>query len=324
MQKNMDWKFDLTLFDGDGGAGAGAAGDGGGEGASTGVQGETPIPTNPNRRRRENPLANVPIGKHPQAQAPVEEPAQPATQEETPDDRMKRWQAVKEEFRDLYSGETSEFVQKRLANSKQAEETLAKLAPVFEGLGKKYGKEAGDIDGIIAAYTDDDSLYEEDAAKAGMSVQAFKQLKQLQDDKAAREAQEAQFNQQRAMQQYFQNLHNSFENEVKNLFPQADLRKEMQNPKFARLVSPQVGVSVRDAYWLVHRAELEPQAMQIAAQKTQQKLSQSIQSGMNRPTENGSRNVSPGLEIHSDPSKWSKEVREEAKRRARMGEKVYL
>ena len=91
MQKNMDWKFDLTLFDGDGGAGAGAAGDGGGEGASTGVQGETPIPTNPNRRRRENPLANVPIGKQPQAPAPVEEPAQPATQEETQDDRMKRW-----------------------------------------------------------------------------------------------------------------------------------------------------------------------------------------------------------------------------------------
>lgn len=323
MQKNMDWKFDLTLFDGDGGAGAGAEGAGGGEGTNTGVTGETPIPTNPNRRRRENPLANVPIGKQPQAQPTVEEPAAQEAQE-TPDDRMKRWQAVKEEFRDLYSGETSELVQKRLAHSKQAEETLGKLAPIVEGLGKKYGKEAGDIDGIIAAYTDDDSLYEEDAAKAGMSVQAFKQLTQLQADKAAREAQDAQLNQQRAMQQYFQNMHNAFEKDVKALFPKADLRQEMQNPQFARLVSPQVGVSVKDAYWLVHRAELEPQAMQIAAQKTQQKLSQSIQSGMNRPTENGSRTVSPGLEIHSDPSKWSKEVREEAKRRARMGEKVYL
>ena len=109
-------------------------------------------------------------GKQPEA-APAEE-AKPAAQE-TPEERAKRWAAAKEEFRDLYSSENSELMQKRLGESKQAQATLAKLAPLLEQTAKKYGKDATDIDGIMAAYTDDDSLYEEEAAKAQAAAKAL-------------------------------------------------------------------------------------------------------------------------------------------------------
>lgn len=317
MAKITDWKFDLTLF-AEGGAGAGAAGGEGASGADTGATEEVAAPTNPNRRRRENPLAHVKYGKQPQTEAPA------ATGEEEQTDPEAEWKAAREKHKEYFNRDTSAIVQDRLKNSKQAEATLAKLAPIFEGLGKQYGKEATDIDGILAAYTDDDSLYEEEAAAAGMSVSAFKQLKQLQADKAAREEQDARTLQEQQFRTHIEGLITSFDRDVKSVFPGADLRTELQNPQFQRLTSPEVGVSAKDAYWLIHRAEIESQAMQVVAKKAQQQMSLSIQSGMSRPVENGSRNVSPALEIRDDPSKWSKADREEVKRRVRNGERIEL
>lgn len=318
MQEMMDWKFDLTLHDG-GGAGAGAAGGGEcGAGADAGVSEGDAVPTNPNRRnRKSNPLANVRYGKQPDAAAAVGTQTEPS--QEAQSDPDSEWKAVKEKYKDHFNADTTAIVQERLKNSKQAEATLDRLAPVFEGLGKKYGKEASDIDGIIAAYTDDDSLYEEDAAAAGMPVSAYKQLKALEADKAKREAEEVQSQNMR----HIQGLIDQGER-LKATFPNFDLRVEMQNPVFQRLTSPEVGIDVETAYWTLHRQELQTAAMQVAAQKTQQKLSQSIQSGISRPAENGSRNVSPALDIRDDPSKWSKADREEVKRRVRNGERIVL
>lgn len=314
MAKEMVWKFDLTIFDG--GAGAGAGGGEGAAGSDTGVSAETPAPTNPNRRnRKENPLANVRYGKQPQ------ETSAPAVQaEESTADPESEWKAVKEKYKDFYGRDTANIVQERLKNSKQAEATLAKLAPVFEGLGKKYGKDANDLDGILAAYTDDDSLYEEDAAKAGMSVSAYKQLRQLQADNEASKAREARSQQEQHAMRVIQD----FENDVKSVFPNADIRTEFQNPQFVRLTSPEVGLSAKDAYWLIHRAEIEAMSAQTVAQKAQQKLSMAIQSGMSRPIESGARNVSPALEIRDDPKMWSRADREEVKRRVRNGERIEL
>ena len=315
-----DGELDLTLFD-DGGSAAG--GDGGAASAGAEVQ-EAAAPVNPNRRqRRENPLANVRYGIQPEQQsgnaqgnaAPAEQEAQPNLDEE--------WKTVKERFKEQFGRDTASIVKDRLKNSKQAETQMQKLAPILTAMAEKYGKGADDIDGIVAAYTDDDSLYEAEAMERGLPVSVVKQIKQLEADKAARDQQAQQDEQTRMFQQHIQRMATDFE-AVKAAFPNADLRTELQNPAFARLTSPEVGVSVNDAYWLIHRNEIEPQAMQIAAQKTQQKMSQAIQSGMRRPSENGSKQVSPALDIRDDPSKWSKQDREEVKRRVRMGEPVYL
>lgn len=315
MAKDVAWKFDLTLFDG--GAGAGAGGGEGGTGSDAGATAEAAAPT-PTRRHKENPLAHVRYGK--QEEAPQ---AAPQAQEEQADPEGE-WKAAKEKYKDYFNRDTSSIVQDRLKNSKQAEATLAKLTPLLEQTAKKYGKEATDIDGMMAAYTDDDSLYEEEAAKAGMSVSAFKQLAQLQAEKQQREAFEAKNMQEQRFQQHFRNVAMDFEQNVKSVFPNADLMAELRNPTFQRLTSPEVGVSAKDAFWLIHRAELESKTMETVAHKTQQKLSQSMQNTRNRPVENGSRAVSPALDIRDDPSKWSKADREEVKRRVRNGEKVIL
>lgn len=324
MQYIWDGKFDLTLFDG-GAAGAGAGGDGG-AGADAGATGqEDAAPVNPNRRqKRTNPLANVRYGIQPDQPAAdgAQVNAAPGGEEQQPN-LDEEWKTVKERFKEQFGRDTATIVKDRLKNSKQAETQMQKLAPILTAMAEKYGKGADDIDGIVAAYTDDDSLYEAEAMERGLPVSVVKQIRQLEADKQARDQQAQQDEQTRMIQQHIQKMATDFET-VRAVFPQADLRTELQNPAFARLTSPEVGVSVNDAYWLIHRNEIEPQAMQIAAQMTQQKMSRAIQSGMSRPTENGSKATTPGLDIRDDPSKWSKQDRDEVKRRARMGEKVYL
>lgn len=327
-------KFDLALFDGGaggaGGAGAGGAGAGGGDagggaGTSAGVTGESPAPQNPNRRqKRENPLANVRYGIQPTQDTSAQGVAAPegdgAPKTLTEDEE---WAQVETRFKDRIGQRISTAIQDRFKNANDAESRLTKLAPLIEDMAKKYGKEATDLDGLMAAYTDDDRLYEDEALERGLDVATLKHIKRLEADKAAREKQDQVDQQQRMFQQHLQKMVQDFES-VKKTFPQADLRTELQNPHFARLTSPDVGVSVSDAYYLIHRAEIEPQAMQVAAQRTAQKLSQSMQSGINRPTENGARVASPGIDVRDDPTKWSKADREEVKRRARRGEQIFL
>ena len=325
MKYTWDEKFDLALFDGGSGGAGGAGGTGGdgGAGADMGAGQEDATPVNPNRRqRRENPLAKVKYGIQPtNAEDPAQANAAPETEEQPNLDE--EWKTVKERFKDQIGREKEALVKDRLKNSKQAEAQMQKLAPILTALGEKYGKGADDIDGIVAAYTDDDSLYEAEAMERGLPVEVVKRIKQLEADKEANDLKAQQDAQQQMIQQHIQKMAMDFE-KVRASFPNADLRTELQNPEFARLTSPDVGVDVNTAYWIIHRSEIEPQAMQVAAQKVQQKLSQAVQSGINRPVENGSKSTSPALDIRDDPSKWSRADREEVKRRARMGEKVYL
>lgn len=320
MENTWDIEFNPFLFDGDGG-GAGAGGDGGdGDNAGATVQ-EDAAPVNPNRRqKRTNPLANVKYGIQPQ-QGSAQENAAPTTTEQPNLDE--EWQTVKERFKDQLGREKEALIKDRLKNSKQAETQLQKLAPILASVAEQYGVDPADIDGMVNKFNDDDARYEAEAMERGLPVAVVKQIKQLEADKQANDERARATEQERQAREHIQRMVTDFQ-KVKEAFPNADLRTELQNPAFVRLTSPEVGVSVNDAYWLIHRNEIEPQAMQFAAQKAQQKLSQAIQSGKSRPAENGSKATAPALDIRDDPRKWSRQDREEVKRRARMGEKVYL
>jgi hypothetical protein len=114
---------------------------------------------------------------------------------------------------------------------------------------------------------------------------------------------------------------------MKKVFPNFDLHKELNsNPAFARMTSPNVGISVEDAYYATHRNEIQTAAMQVTAQKTAEKISNAIQSGSRRPDESGASSQAPSVSTF-DYAKASRDQREAFKRdlRERMarGEKVY-
>lgn len=113
---------------------------------------------------------------------------------------------------------------------------------------------------------------------------------------------------------------------MKEAFPGFDLQTELKNPVFARMTAPDVGISVEDAYYAVHRAALREADMQRAAQITAEKIAGAIRSGNRRPNESGSPNAAPFITVF-DYAKASKAQREAFKKdiRARIarGEKVY-
>ena len=113
---------------------------------------------------------------------------------------------------------------------------------------------------------------------------------------------------------------------MKKVFPNFDLRTELSNPAFARMTSPNVGISVEDAYYAVHRNEIQTAAMQVTAQKTAEKISNAIQSGSRRPDESGASSQAPSVSTFNY-AKASREQRDAFKKDLRakwaLGEKVY-
>ena len=226
-------------------------------------------------------------------------PAQPGQQDAAAEAQAQRrltWEEIKADPE--YSREMQLMVQQRLKKAKTAQENMTKLEPVLAQMARTYGMdpENPDYDALAKAVT------------ANVSTQA--------DRRAARE---------RVMQRHYQSLLQQSRSMEKK-YPGFDLRKEMKNPVFVRLVSPNGGVSVEDAYYTVHRREIGKAAMQVAAQRAARQISNAIHSGMERPRENGTSSHGPSVTAF-DYRTASREQRDALKQRIRQagarGEKIY-
>ena len=114
--------------------------------------------------------------------------------------------------------------------------------------------------------------------------------------------------------------------EVRRTFPDFDLARELENPVFAKMISPDIGIGVEDAYFAVHRKEIREAVMREAAQTTAERIAGAIRSGSRRPSESGGSSQASSVSTF-DYSKASKAQREAFKKdlltRMARGEKVY-
>ena len=347
--QNNKWLW-LQLFGGEGGGAAGgtgaSAGEGGGDGAVSGVNDgvaaehqrllELGVPEEKLRKRAKRANAKLPEGavrtapKQVQEQKPQE---QVATAEENPTEEKTETQTPARMSWDEimadpeYNKQMQAVVRARLKTAGAAEEAFAKMAPALEVLARKHGQDPAnpDYEALAKAINDDDAYYEDKALELGTTVEAAKRIDQQERETARQQKEEARNLEQQKIQQHFARLEQQGE-ALKQMFPNFDLRTELQNPVFARMTSPNVGVSVEDAYHAVHRKEIMSAGMQVTAQQTAQKISNAIQAGSRRPDENGTTGQSPSVTTF-DYSKASKEQREALKReiyaaKAR-GEKLY-
>ena len=324
--------LDLQLFAGEG------AGDGGGEGAATGDNNadaghqrllELGVPADKIRRRAQRNAPKLQDGAG--RTAPKQEPQQtkeqaaaadnPAEDNKTDTPARMSWDEIMADPE--YNKHMQATVQSRLRSAKGAEETLGKLTPALELLARKHGLDPAnpDYDALAKAISDDESYYEDKALEMGVSVETAKQIDQQERDTARQQRQEARTLEEQKFQNHIMSLERQGE-EIKKVFPNFDLRTELKNPAFARMTSPNVGISVEDAYYAVHRKEIQYASMQVAAQKTAQKISNSIQAGSRRPHENGTSGQAPSVTTF-DYRSMSPEQRKALKDRIRSGEKIY-
>ena len=331
MNKNK-WLM-LQLF-----AGEGAGGEGGGEGAATGAEAvdaeqqrllELGVPADKIRKRQKGNAAK-PQGaakSAPQAQQPQEQVAAANPTEEPKKDTPAKmsWDEIMADPE--YNKQMQAVVQSRLRNAKASEETLAKLTPALEVLARKHNLDPANIDydALAKAVSDDDGFYEDKALEMGVSLETAKKIDQEERATARAQREEQKTIQQQMIQQHIQSLEQQGE-ALKKTFPNFDLRAELQNPVFARLTAPNSGLSLEDAYYAVHRKEIQTAAMQATAQQTAQKISRSIQAGARRPAENGTSGQASSVTAF-DYSKASPEQRAAFKAHIRSeaarGRKVY-
>ena len=321
----------LQLFAGEG------AGDGGGDGAATGESAVDPgqqrllelgVPADKIRKNRAYKLgANAPKaadGGQAKAQEPQQEQAAAAdnpTEEKTDKPTRMSWDEIMADPE--YNKQMQAVVQSRLRNAKGAEETLSKLAPALELLARQHGQDPAnpDYDALAKAISEDKAFYEDKALEMGVSVETAMKIDQDERARARNQREQERTIEQQKIQQHFEKLHQQGEI-MKKTFPGFDLMTELKNPAFARMTAPNVGISVEDAYYAVHRNEIQTASMQVAAQKTAQKISNSIQAGRSRPSENGTTGQAPSVTTF-DYRNASHEQREALKARIRSGEKIY-
>lgn len=335
---NTKW-LNLQLF-----AGEGAGGDGGGEGAATGESAvdagqqrllELGVPADKIRNRAKksaNTVTESAVKAQPKVQEGKQDDKQAAaannpTEEPKPENNTSRmsWDDIMADPE--YNKQMQAVIQSRLRTAKASEETLNKLTPALEVLARKYNLDPAnmDYDALTKAIDDDSEYYENKALEMGVSVETAKKIDQEERATARQQREEARTLEEQKIRQHISKMEQQGE-ALKKVFPNFDLRKELQNPAFARMTAPNVGISVEDAYYAIHRNEIQTASMQVTAQKTAQKISNSIQAGQRRPIENGTSGQAPSV-ISFDYRNASREQRESLKKQIReaaaRGEKVY-
>lgn len=353
---NLFWlgacpELDLQLFAGEGG---GAGGDGGGTaaGAATGdgATGTPPDSTDAEaaaqqrlrefgvpekvlkrraRRAASKPAAAVTTaegqGSEPPAEGQVAAADEtPTPKEETTTKTPKRmtWEEIMKDPE--YNREMQAVVRASKKGAAQAEETLTILTPAMELLARKYQLDPANIDhkALADAISRDATYYEARALEMGVPVETAMKVDQQERDSAR----ETRTLKEEMHREHIAKLFEEGE-ALKKIFPDFDLRRELQNPAFARMTAPGKGLmSVEDAYRAVHRAALEKAAHEETVRRTTEQITASIRAGTHRPDEAGADGQSPSSPKF-DYRNASPAEREAFKKKIRdaaaVGQKIY-
>lgn len=312
-------KLDLRLFDGSAAGAPPAAGTAAaGAAANSAAAGEAARVSSGAARQ------NVVYGRQADAQTdpaagqgadPAPDAAQPVKSAAGRFDELLKDAQLRAE----YDKRVQDQLGRRFKRSEDLQGRLDKIAPVMELLGEKYGVKPGDVDALREAILDDDSYYEDEAIREGLTVEQLKRIRAIERENAQLKA-AAQERQQRARAEQVYAGWMSQAEQVKSLYPTFDFAAETQNPKFGQLLKS--GVDVRTAYEVLHRDEIIGGAMQFAAQTVAKKVASGIASRADRPDEAGMSAQIPAAIHKQKVAELDRDDVLEIARRAMRGEKI--
>ena len=325
--------INLSMFDGGaadagsvGGAGATAAGDGSAKGDTKGtVPGST-------RRGKSGEYSNVLFGRQDDGAAAsgtvvtnAQEPSHAAggdnnqgvqSTSDTLEDRRKAFrEMVNGEFKDVFTEETQRIINRRFSENRTLEAQVQAQQPVIDLLMQRYKIGDGDPKKLMDALENDSAYWSEAADEAGMTVEQYKLFQKLQREndafQRAQQSQRAREQQNQQAQQWFLEAQ-----QVKEKFPNFDLKTELQDPHFVAMLKS--GTPVEHAYKVLHFDELVNDAVQVTATPTEKRVTGNVRARGSRPAENGTTAQS-AFTIKDDVSKLSKKDRAEVAKQAMRG-----
>jgi hypothetical protein len=196
---------------------------------------------------------------------------------------------IEGEYKDDYKKAVNSVIKKRFKNVKDTQAKLDSYVPLMETLASRYGLNAdASPEDFINAIYDDDALYENEALERGIPVDVLKNMKKMERENEAmsRILESKQMEQENA--EFIQNLMLQAE-EVKKFYPDFDLDHEVleadTKEKFIRYTKD--GFDMKQVYELLH-PEIFTMAMKAVADKTAEKIANSVKVNKSRPVEGGS------------------------------------
>ena len=331
--------IDLQLFDGAaGGAATGSSGDGAAQGEASALPKADKGPGS-SRRGKTGAYDNVVFGK--QEDAPQSVTTSPDAGENkgegnaksgvttTSDSKEAKQKAFREliegEYKEQYTEEFNNYFNRRFKETKGMEASLNAQKPIMDILAQRYNIADGDPAKLQSALENDTKYWEEAAEESGMTVEQFKAMKQLERDseelarirKQQEEADRRVLGERQAQQKL--NQWYAEGEKLKEIYPTFDFAAESKDQNFRALLKS--GVSVQQAYEVMHMDEIKTNAARAAAQTAGQQMVAKIQSKASRPSENGTSSQS-AVVIKSDVHSLSKADRAAAAQKALRGEKI--
>lgn len=201
----------------------------------------------------------------------------------TPEQRQEEYNRWKETYKDLYQKDVRSQVKRGYRENQKLLQQIESYTPLLDLLGTKYGVQSGKVEDIIEAIDKDHTFFEEQALKAGMPVETYKNFVRMQ----------AQNNQLLEAQRRAENLRQKQDTyarwdreseECARKYPGFDFEREAENPEFSRLLGS--GASVMTAYQACHFDELM-QGMALDTERvTKKQVADTIRAGAFRPEEN--------------------------------------
>ena len=273
-----------------------------------------------NRQMKRHPEMRANLGQVPNAQQPAAQPQQAPGAQQTPAGEPTiedRWAELKKgEYKELFGRDVQAAVRDRFKNQEDLQGKLNAMQPMLDALMKKTGAES--VEELSKLISEDDSIYEEEAEAAGMPVAQYREMMRLQKEHDDAVASEQRLREQVANRERFTELHRQGE-ELKQMFPEFDLMKEMENEAF-RNMTMSGQLTVEQAYYALHGRELTPQLMAYGMQRARQQMGQTIQATGQRPQEGAMRGrTTAAAEPKINPASLTRKEREMYKQMARRG-----
>lgn len=232
----------------------------------------------------------VRYGKQPTAEAAP----QTETQNPTVDKGKQFADLIKGDFKEQYTEATQKLINRRF---RETDAKISAQQPVMDLLASRYGIDDGDPAKILNAVQADTAFWQEAADAAGMTVEQYRTMRQLEARNRqlmqAQQTQQAQYLAQRRYQQW-----QAEAEQLKAKYPAFNLEEMQGNDVFTTLLKN--GFSMEQAFRSCSTEYLAAQAA-VQAEKA---VTDNIRARGSRPAEAGSSSK-PAAEIKDDVSKLS-------------------
>lgn len=227
---------------------------------------------------------------------------------------------IKGEFKDLYDARVKDTVQRRLRGTREQVERLQSLTPMLTVLGQRYGVDPGDVEALSRAVNADESYLIREAEKKGISPDTLRETWRLEREATNLRRQMDDYKAEQETRRIYGEWQQQGE-QCKMLYPNFDLETELQNEDFCRLLRNRV--NVQTAYEVIHKDEIIPAAMQVAAQQAAEKVTAAVRANAARPAENGSKGSAASVG-KIDVANMTNEQMDDIRKRVLRGERITL